>query len=89
MAPKPDTLSRQFSVGEENLNSPETILPTPRLVATLTWEIKEWVKAGGSAQFLPQDRLFVPQDLRSHMLQWVHGSWLMSHPGIHHTIEFL
>ena len=86
---KPDTLSCQFMVGVENISNLDIILPAPRLIAILTWEVEERVKAALEDQpgpsSCPQDRLFVPQDLRSDVLQWAYGSPLTCHPGIQRT----
>ena len=37
----------------------------------------------------PPDRLFVPQRVRSKVLQWGHSSCLAVHPGCQRTLEFL
>lgn len=90
---KPDALSRQFTSSEDPSFEPETILSNSHLVATLTWDVEERVKAaledqpGPSA--CPSNRLFVPQHLRSDVLQWAHGSKLTCHPGIQRTKEVL
>lgn len=90
---KPDALSRRFSDLEGETLEPATILSRGHLVATLTWEVEEKVKAaletepGPSA--CPPDRLFVPQSLRSEVLQWAHGSRLTCHPGASRTKEVL
>ena len=65
------------------------ILPSSRLVATLTWEIEERVRTAAQDQpgpsACPPNRLFVPPDLRSEVLQWAHSTQLTCHPGIHRT----
>lgn len=88
---KADALSRQFGEGGNIPRGSDTILPTPQLVAALTWEVEERVKAalddqpGPSA--CPPNRLFVPQMLRSDVIQWAHNSRLTCHPGIQRTRE--
>lgn len=90
---KPDALSCQFLGDDETAPNPDTMLPAPRLVATLTLEIEERVKASLEGQpgpsSCPQDCLFVPQDLRSDVLQWAPGSQLTCHPCIQRTKEVL
>ncbi|TWW58269.1 Retrovirus-related Pol polyprotein from transposon 17.6 [Takifugu flavidus] len=75
---KPDALSRQFLGTEDTALNPDTILPAPCLVASLTWEVEERVKAALENQpgpsSCPPDRLFVPDGLRSDVLQWAPGS---------------
>ena len=90
---KPDALSRQFVVGEEDSPSPDNILPSPRVMAALTWGVEERVRAAledhPGPSSCPQDRLFVPQELRTEVLQWAHDSRLTCHPGILRTKEVL
>uniref|UniRef100_A0A674PJ94 Uncharacterized protein n=1 Tax=Takifugu rubripes TaxID=31033 RepID=A0A674PJ94_TAKRU len=75
---KPDALSHQFLGTEDTALNPDTILPAPCLVASLTWEVEERVKAALENQpgpsSCPPDRLFVPDGLRSDVLQWAPGS---------------
>lgn len=86
---KPDALSRQFQREGDESTSTATILPSPCVVASLTWEIEERVRnstegeAGPSA--CPPDRLYVPAALRSDVLQWAHASKFSCHPGIQRT----
>ncbi|KAI3361597.1 hypothetical protein L3Q82_013737 [Scortum barcoo] len=66
---KPDALSRQFLKDEDVTPCPDTIISPSHLVAPLTWEIEERVKATQEGQpgpsACPQNRLFVPPSLRS------------------------
>ena len=86
---KPDALSRQFLEREGDRTDPDTILPSSRLVATLTWEIEERVRAAAQDQpgpsACPPNRLLVPPNLRSEVLQWAHSTKLTCHPGIQRT----
>ncbi|KAI3364400.1 hypothetical protein L3Q82_010825 [Scortum barcoo] len=92
---KPDALSRQFLKDEDVTPCPDTIISHSHLVAPLTWEIEERVKAVQEGQpgpsACPQNRLFVPPcpppSLRSDVLQWAHSSRLTCHPGIQRTID--
>ncbi|KAI3361840.1 hypothetical protein L3Q82_002169 [Scortum barcoo] len=88
---KPDALSCQFQRDEDVAPCPDTIISSSHLVALLTWEIEERVKAAQESQpgpsACPQYRLFVPPSLRSDVLQWAHSSRLTCHPGIQRTID--
>lgn len=63
------------------------------MVASITWEIEERVKAALEDQAgpssCPPDHLFVPQTLRSDVLQWAHNSRLTCHPGSQCTRDVL
>lgn len=86
---KPNTLSRQFAPDESE--EPETILPQSRVVASLTWEIESSVRRAQAQQpdpgHEPPNPLFVPDTIRSQVLQWAHSSWC--HPGAARTLEVL
>ncbi|KAI3364364.1 hypothetical protein L3Q82_011161, partial [Scortum barcoo] len=88
---KSDALSRQFQRDKDVAPCPDTIISSSHLVAPLTWEIEERVKAAQEGQpgpsACPQNRLFVPPSLRSDVLQWAHSSRLTCHPGIQRTID--
>ena len=83
---KPDALSHQFQRTEDSDEKPESILPTSCLVATLTWDIEERVRAATEGQpgpsSCPSNCLFVPPALRSDVLLWAHSSKLFCHPGV-------
>ena len=90
---KPDALSRQFQRDDMHAKEPVSILPGPCVVAALTWDVEQQVQEalrnqpGPSA--CPADRLFVPENLRSQVLQWGHNSRLACHPGSTHTCHLL
>ncbi|KAK5919575.1 hypothetical protein CgunFtcFv8_023452 [Champsocephalus gunnari] len=88
---KADALSRQFGEGGNIPRGLDTILPTPQLVAALIWEVEEKVNAAQQDQpgpsACPPNRLFVPQTLRSDVIQLAHYSRLTCHPGIQRTWE--
>ncbi|KAI3364672.1 hypothetical protein L3Q82_011441, partial [Scortum barcoo] len=89
---KPDALSRQFSV-EEKVQEEENILPTSRVIAAITWDIENAVLRAQQQQpdpgQGPPGRLFVPDAVRSQVLQWAHSSKLSCHPGINRTISLI
>ncbi len=90
---KPDALSRQFLGEGDDTSALDTILPSPCVVASLTWEIEERVRAAIEGQpgpsACPTNRLFLPAALRSDVLQWAHASKLSCHPGIQRTRDVL
>lgn len=47
---KPDALSRQFQKGEDSAEGPTCILPPACVIATLTWDIEERVRAATEGQ---------------------------------------
>lgn len=87
---KPDALSRQFSFQESSV-SPEPILPSSCVVASLTWEIEAKVRQAQEQTpdpgIGPPNLLFVPDPVRSQVLQWGHASKLTCHPGVNRTLE--
>ncbi|KAI3361705.1 hypothetical protein L3Q82_002064 [Scortum barcoo] len=90
---KPDALSRQFSV-EEKVQEEENILPTSRDIAAITWDIENAILRAQQQQPArpgqgPPGRLFVPDAVRSQVLQWAHSSKLSCHPGINRTISLI
>lgn len=89
---KHDALSRQFVVSDEP-KSPEPILPSSCVIASLTWQIEEQVREAQQLQPDPgnilANRLFVPDSVRSQVLQWGHASKFSCHPGVSRTLEVL
>ncbi len=85
---KPDSLSRIFDRSERP-STPECILPETLFVSTLTWEVESKVKAAleevTPPARCPPNRLFVPEGLRSSVIQWGHCSNVACHPGVSRT----
>uniref|UniRef100_A0A671VHH1 Uncharacterized protein n=2 Tax=Sparus aurata TaxID=8175 RepID=A0A671VHH1_SPAAU len=79
---KPDALSRLFDP-EPEAKQPETILPLNCVVGAVTWPIETEVKqANGVApppRGCPDNRLFVPIELRPQVIHWAHTSLLSCH----------
>lgn len=90
---KPDALSRQFQKDDAPPQEPASILPDTCVIAALTWDVEEEVQEalrdhpGPSA--CPDGRLFVPENLRSRVIQWGHNSRLACHPGSARTCHLL
>ena len=86
---KPDALSRLFDP-EPVAKDTETILPLTCVVGALTWQIENEVKqANGdvrSPSGCPENRLFVPVELRPQVIHWAHTSLLSCHPGVRRTM---
>lgn len=57
---------------------PEPILPTSKMVTPIQWDVETAVKRAQLKQpgpgKGPPGRLFVPNTLRSEVLQWAHAS---------------
>lgn len=81
---KPGALSRQFMKEEELIEASETILPAPCIIASLTWDIEEKIQvaAAGLWSACSDNWLYVPDSLRSEVLEWRHSSRLNCHPGV-------
>lgn len=90
---QPDALSRQYQKGDSHLQKPVAILPGSRVVGALMWDTESHVwraledQPGPSA--CPEGRLYVPENLRSQVLQWAHDSHPTYHPGAGRTSRFL
>lgn len=89
---KPDALSRQFTAREVS-SAPDSILPSTCFVGAITWEIESLIKQAQRQQpdpgRGPPNTLFVPDSVRSQVLQWAHSTRLTCHPGINRTLAFL
>ncbi|KAL0190884.1 hypothetical protein M9458_013582, partial [Cirrhinus mrigala] len=86
---KPDALSRVFDRSERP-STPECIIPKRLFVSTLTWEVEAKVRAALEGvtppSGCPPSRLFVPENLRSDVIQWAHCSNIACHPGVNRTM---
>ncbi|KAJ8333220.1 hypothetical protein SKAU_G00421160 [Synaphobranchus kaupii] len=89
---KADALSCIFSLPSSPAD-PEPILPASCVVAAVSWEIEEIVRAAQTSQpdprSNPNSSLFVPDSVRSQVLEWVHASCLACHPGVARTIALV
>ncbi len=86
---KPDALSRIFDISDRPV-SPECIIPERLVVSAVTWEIESKVRTALEGVTpppgCPTGRLFVPEGLRSNVIQWGHCSNVACHPGIGRTM---
>ncbi len=89
---KPDALSRQFDPPEVE-GKPESILPSSRVMASIQWGIETAVKRAQQQHpdpgNSPPGRLFVPNSMRSDVLQWGHASLSSGHPGSTRTLKLI
>lgn len=75
---EPDALSRHYQSGEETSPESSSILPAQCLVAVVSWEIEERVRAALEDQSGPSG----PPGGLVDVLKWAHDSRLSCHPGI-------
>ncbi len=70
--------------------SPECIIPERLVVSAVTWEIESKVRTALEGVTpppgCPTGWLFVPEGLRSNVIQWGHCSNVACHPGIGRTM---
>ena len=89
---KPDALSRQTESQLSNDPS-EPVLPASCFVGAAHWEVERQVKEALSGDPGPGNEppncLFVPEDVRSQVLQWGHSSNLACHPGAARTLGLI
>ena len=68
----------------------ENILPLNCVVGAVSWPIENEVKhANGGAPSpngCPDNRLYVPAELRPQVIHWAHTSLLSCHPGVKRTM---
>ena len=86
---KPDVLSRLFDP-EPVAKVPEPLLPLSCVVGAVTWQIEKAVKLANGVALppsgCPDNKLYVPADLRSQVIHWAHTSPLFCHPGVRRTM---
>ncbi|XP_073688511.1 uncharacterized protein [Garra rufa] len=89
---KPDSLSRIFDRSDRP-STPEGIFPETLIVSALNWEVESKVKTAlhgvTPPAGCPPNRLFVPDSLRSKVIQWGHCSNVACHPGFSVTVLFV
>lgn len=87
---KLDTLSHQFSVGEESVQ-PEPIVPFSWVITSFTWDIETAVCQAQLQALVPDSgppgHGLQHLAVRSQVLQWAHASRIACNPGIRCTIS--
>ncbi len=85
---KPDALSRIFEA-TASPTPPVAILQPERVVAVVTWGVESKVRDALRDIIVPagcpESLLFVPESVRTSVLQWGHSSSLACHPGATRT----
>ncbi|KAL0149320.1 hypothetical protein M9458_055358, partial [Cirrhinus mrigala] len=89
---KPDSLSRIFDRSDRP-STPESIFSETLIVSTLSWEVESKVRTAlhgvTPPAGCPPNRLFVPEGLRSEVIQWGHCSNVACHPGVSRTLHLV
>ncbi|KAK3511522.1 hypothetical protein QTP70_008973 [Hemibagrus guttatus] len=82
---KADALPRQFEVANEP-GQPDVILPATAILAPVQWDLVEEIRRAHADKPPPAgctpSRIFVPQQFRQQVMQWVHEAPSSGHPGI-------
>ncbi len=89
---KADALSRQFERGPE-VTEPENVISPTIIISPIQWDIITEIEQANTGQAVPpecpQDKLFVPEELRKRTIDQVHTALSSGHPGINATIQLL
>ncbi|KAI2654711.1 Transposon Tf2-6 polyprotein [Labeo rohita] len=89
---KADALSR-IHESETPISSSETILPSSVIVASVVWdiltEIQEAQTQDPTPAECPDNRTYVPPELRSRVLTEIHSAPSSGHPGIEATLHLV
>uniref|UniRef100_A0A8C1PHS1 Gypsy retrotransposon integrase-like protein 1 n=1 Tax=Cyprinus carpio TaxID=7962 RepID=A0A8C1PHS1_CYPCA len=87
-----DTLSH-LHAPEEDIEEPETILPTKLVVSPIQWDLDDQIQELSQNMPVPPecpaDKTYVPEDLRTSLISSAHSSVGTSHPGISKTYSTL
>jgi len=90
---KPDALSRMFGREDGPIDSPEPIIPKSCVVTAVSLRIEEEVKEAQQTQPDPGNgplgRLYIPDSVKTSVLQWAHSSKLPCHSGLNRIFAFL
>uniref|UniRef100_A0A8C1BM78 Gypsy retrotransposon integrase-like protein 1 n=1 Tax=Cyprinus carpio carpio TaxID=630221 RepID=A0A8C1BM78_CYPCA len=89
---KPDALSRVFEA-EARPTLPVAIFYPERVVAAVAWGVESKVRTAlrdaSVPTGCPEGLLFVPESVRTSVLQWGHSSSLACHPGATRTFRLI
>ncbi|KAK3544382.1 hypothetical protein QTP86_010147 [Hemibagrus guttatus] len=82
---KADALSRQFEAANEP-GQPDLILLATAILAPVQWDLVEEIRRAHADEPPPAGclptKIFVPQQFRQQVMQWVHEAPSSGHPGI-------
>ena len=88
-----DALSRVFEGSSDTKSSDVPVLPAGVVCGGLEWEVvgevRKALEGCSIPARVPSGRLFVPNPVRSRVLEWGHSSRLACHPGVARTESFL
>ncbi|KAK3520117.1 hypothetical protein QTP70_014283 [Hemibagrus guttatus] len=80
---KADALSRQFEAANES-GQPDLIRPATAVLEPVQWDLVEEIRRSYADEpppaSCPPHKLFVPQQIRSQVMQWVHEASSSGHP---------
>ncbi|KAK3565772.1 hypothetical protein QTP86_015024 [Hemibagrus guttatus] len=89
---KTDALSRQFEAANES-GQPDLILPATALLAPVQWDLVEEIRRAHADEpppaGCPPNKLFVLQQFRSQVMQWVHEAPSSGHPGTRRLTQLI
>ncbi|KAK3540596.1 hypothetical protein QTP70_034354 [Hemibagrus guttatus] len=89
---KTDALSRQFEAANES-GQPDLILPATALLAPVQWDLVEEIRRAHAKEpppaGCPPNKLFVLQQFRSQVMQWVHEAPSSGHPGTRRLTQLI
>ncbi|KAK3564100.1 hypothetical protein QTP86_007542 [Hemibagrus guttatus] len=87
---KADALSRQFEVANEP-GQPDLILPATAILAPVQWDLVKEIRWAHADELppagCPPTKIFVPQQFRQQVMQWVHEAPSSGHPGIRRSTQ--
>ncbi|KAK3575262.1 hypothetical protein QTP86_023383 [Hemibagrus guttatus] len=89
---KADALSRQFEATNES-GQPDLILPATAVLAPVQWDLVKEIQRAHADEppptSCPPHKLFVPQQFRPQVMQWVHEAPSSGHPGTHRSTQLI
>ncbi|KAK3511379.1 hypothetical protein QTP70_005301 [Hemibagrus guttatus] len=89
---KVDALSRQFEAANES-GQPDLIMPATAVLAPVQWDLIEEIRRANANEpnpaGCPPNKLFMPQQFWSQVMQWVHETSSSGHPGTHRSTQLI
>ncbi|KAK3536150.1 hypothetical protein QTP70_031317 [Hemibagrus guttatus] len=89
---KADALSRQFEAPDES-GQPDLILLATAVLAPVRWDLVEEIRRAHAEEppptGCPPHKLFVPQQFRPQVMQWVHEAPSSVHPGTRRSTKLI
>ncbi|KAK3520320.1 hypothetical protein QTP70_021356 [Hemibagrus guttatus] len=84
--------ARQFEVPNKS-GQPDLILPANVMLAPVQWDLVEEIRRAHTDEpppaGCPPHKLFVPQQFRPQLMQWVHKAPSSGHPGIRRSTQLI